>query len=168
VPYTVFLSNGAVKNADHQFVFLRHGIAENARPAQSDEERELTPEGHEQMQQIALGLARAFPNAEAIYASPLVRAQQTAEWVAKAYSLTVETADALSTNATTPQLIAFVQTLDVSRAIFVGHEPSLAGLLAEVIGSDAGIPLKRGGCFCVRVSAGGANLEWLATPDLLS
>jgi phosphohistidine phosphatase SixA len=157
-----------MKSPDRLFVFLRHGIAEDGRPGQSDGQRELTAEGEAQMQQIALGLSRVFHGPVVIYSSPLVRAAQTAASVANAYGVTVETADALSTNATTAELIAFVQTLDAPRAILVGHEPSLTGVLAEVIASDAAIPLRRGGCFCVRLRGGSANLEWLATPDLLT
>ena len=157
----------SMRDDDQLLVFLRHGIAEDGRAGQSDGERELSAHGHEQMEQIARGLARLFPAVDAIYASPLVRAAQTADWVAKAYGVAVQTADALSTNASTPELIAFVQTLGAKRAILVGHEPSLAGVLAEVVASGAAIPLRRGGCFCVRMRAGSANLEWLATPELL-
>jgi phosphohistidine phosphatase SixA len=151
------------------YVFLRHGIAEDGRAGQSDGERELTAEGHEQMQQIARGLARVFPEVDAIYSSPLVRAAQTAEWVAKAYgALPVTIAAALSTDASTQELLAFLQSIDAHRAIFVGHEPSLSGVLAEVIRSDAPVPLQRGGCYAVRVHhGGGATLEWLATTTLL-
>lgn len=151
------------------FLFVRHGIAADAVAGQADAERELTAEGHAQMEQIARGIARLFPELDAIYASPLVRAAQTAEWVAKAYgSLPVTTAPALSTNASTQDLLAFLESVDARHAVFVGHEPSLAGVLAEVIRSDAAIPLQRGGCYAVRIHAGGgATLEWLATPSVL-
>ena len=157
-----------MKENDRLFVFLRHGIAEDGGPGVSDEQRGLTDDGHAQIEQVARGLARVFPDAEAVYASPLVRAAQTAQWVANAYGLDVTTAAALSTAASTEELIAFVETLSDSRAVLVGHEPSLLGILATLLGGDPPVTLKRGGSYALRIRSGGAaTLEWLVTPTLL-
>src|SRR6267154_2541713 len=78
-------------------VLLRHGIAEEKGGGKPDEERRLTREGHEKMKRVSRALAGILPDADAIYSSPLVRAYETAEWVAKAYEkkLEIETTTAL-------------------------------------------------------------------------
>ncbi len=73
------------ESRDRVVVLLRHGIAEEPTAGKPDEERALTPEGHARMMKLAGGLERAFPKAQIIYSSPLVRATQTAQWVSKAY-----------------------------------------------------------------------------------
>ncbi|HVR40817.1 MAG TPA: phosphoglycerate mutase family protein, partial [Thermoanaerobaculia bacterium] len=87
---------------DRFIVLLRHGIAEDATKDKPDAERGLTSEGHGRMKQIAKGLERAFPRAQTIYSSPLVRAVQTSLWVSKGYRsrIKVLTADALVPEAT--------------------------------------------------------------------
>jgi len=66
-----------------RIVLLRHGIAEK-KGGKPDEKRRLTDEGNEKMRGIARGLARLLPGAEALYSSPLVRATETAQWIARA------------------------------------------------------------------------------------
>lgn len=153
-------------------VLLRHGLAEDAVEGKSDEERELTSEGHAQMKQIAKGLERAFPKALAIYSSPLTRAKQTALWVSKGYRsrVKVTTVDALRPGATTAELRDFVEQVQERRAIIVGHEPSLSTIAMTLIGIPTGQPLElmKGGCYGVRVHGDGrAGLEWLLSPRIL-
>ena len=76
-------------------ILLRHGVAEE-KGIKPDRERRLTDDGNRQMKRTARALAALVPDAEAIYSSPLVRAYETAEWVAKAYGkLRIETTAAL-------------------------------------------------------------------------
>src|SRR5438094_453544 len=75
---------------DRFVVLLRHGIAEEKSEGKTDADRSLTSEGHARMKQIAKGLERAFPKAQAIYSSPLLRATQTALWVSKGYRLRIK------------------------------------------------------------------------------
>jgi phosphohistidine phosphatase len=170
----------ATRNADDEeegqrdrfLVMLRHGIAEEKTDAKRDEERSLTSEGHGRMKMIAKGIERAFPKAQAIYSSPLLRSVQTALWVSKGYRsrIKVNTTDALIPGASTAEFAEFINGIKERRAIVVGHEPNLSNNLTELIGlpsSDA-VELKKGGCYGVRLRTDGtALLEWLLSPRIL-
>jgi phosphohistidine phosphatase len=150
-------------------VLLRHGIAEDATPEKKDEDRGLTAEGHGKMKEIARGLERALPKAQAIYASPLLRAVQTALWVSKAYRsrVNITTADAIAPAATQKEFLAFLRSIEHRRSIVVGHEPSMTGALRALTGIS-GVELKKGGCFGLRLLPDGtALLEWVLPPGLL-
>ena len=160
-------------HGDRSIVLLRHGIAEDAGPGQADEARALTPEGHARMKQIGKGLERAFPRAHTIYASPLLRAQQTAMWVAKAYRMRakVETTEVLVPGATPRDLAEFLRSHTQRRLILVGHEPNLStNLLALIRASESSaLEFKKGGAACVRLNAAGMGvLQWMMTPRLLT
>ncbi|HEX8616658.1 MAG TPA: phosphoglycerate mutase family protein [Thermoanaerobaculia bacterium] len=160
------------ERAERFIVLLRHGVAEEATPEKRDEDRGLTADGHARMKQIARGLERALPKAEAIYSSPLLRAVQTSLWVSKAYRsrLDINTVDALVPDAGAKQFLALIADIEERRAIIVGHEPSLTDNLRALVHikeSDA-IELKKGGCYGIRLNPDGtAILEWLLPPRIL-
>lgn len=152
-------------------VLLRHGLAEDPGGEKSDSDRSLTAEGHARMKQIARGLERAFPKAQAIYSSPLVRAMQTALWVSKGYRsrIQVTTTDALTPGMTTDAFAQFLASIKERRTIVVGHEPNLSENVAALVRMPlAGLELKKGGCYGLRLRQGGtAVLEWMLTPRIL-
>ncbi|HUP45410.1 MAG TPA: histidine phosphatase family protein [Thermoanaerobaculia bacterium] len=153
-------------------VLLRHGIAEDPTEGKADEDRSLTPEGHGRMKQIARGLERAFPKAQVICASPLLRAVQTALWISKGYRsrVKVETSDALIPGADPKEFVDLVAGITARRIILVGHEPNLTENMMELVGLTAArqFDLKKGGCYGIRLYAdGGALLEWLLSPRIL-
>lgn len=157
---------------DRFIVLLRHGIAEDKTAEKTDEERSLTSDGHARMKQISKGIERAFPKAQVIYSSPLLRAVQTALWVSKGYRsrIKVNTSDSLIPGATPEEFSEFLSTLKERRVILVGHEPNLTDNMMELIGAGAGQPveLKKGGCYGVRLrTEGGGMLEWLLSPRIL-
>ncbi|HEV7767921.1 MAG TPA: phosphoglycerate mutase family protein [Thermoanaerobaculia bacterium] len=158
--------------AEERFiVLLRHGIAEDPSPEKKDEDRGLTSEGHARMKEIARGLERVLPKAQAIYTSPLLRAVQTALWVSKGYKsrVNINTTDVLSPGVATKQFVALVQKIEEKRVIFVGHEPTLTANMAALTGVDASkLELKKGGGYGVRIAPDGtATLEWLLSPRVL-
>jgi phosphohistidine phosphatase len=158
--------------SDRFIVLLRHGIAEEKTADKADAERSLTSEGHARMKQIARGLERAFPKAQVIYASSLLRAKQTALWVSKGYRsrVKVNTSEALTPSASPHEFAEFVKGIKERRVIVVGHEPNLSENLAELVGINGGarIELKKGGCYGVRLrSDGTAVFEWLLSPRIL-
>lgn len=161
----------AVSGSERFIILLRHGLAEDATAGTSDEERSLSAEGHAEMKQIARGLERAMPRADAIYSSPLLRAQQTALWVSKAYRSRVQinTVDALVPGASTGAFRAFVDSIQEKRAVIVGHEPNLTRNLRALVGIDETdrIELQKGGCYGIRLDAHGGVLEWLLPPRIL-
>ena len=153
-------------------VLLRHGIAEPHGARADDDARILTATGNRRMKQIGRGLAKLFPKAEVIYASPLIRCVETAEWVEKGYdsSVAVKTYDALKPEASVDDFRALIAASETRRIICVGHEPNLstAMLALTKMSSDGTIELKKGGCYAVRMFGdGSAQLEWMLPPRVL-
>jgi phosphohistidine phosphatase len=154
---------------DRFIVLLRHGIAEPGE-GKPDEARELTSEGHRRMKQIGRGLRRFFPKAEVIVASPLVRAQQTAEWVAKTFKGKVEvtTSTALSPGSAPESLRELIDATHAARIIVVGHEPTLTRAMLHLTNMQGSMELKKGGCYRVRIAQSGeATLDWMLPPRVL-
>ena len=157
---------------DRFIVLLRHGIAEERTGEKTDEERSLTPEGHARMKQVARGLERAFPKAQVIYSSPLLRTVQTALWVSKGYRsrVKVNTSDALIPGASPKEFVEFLNGITERRVIVVGHEPNLSDNLTDLLGVDGAnrLELKKGGCYGVRLRPDGTVVfEWLLSPRIL-
>ena len=145
-------------------VLLRHGIAEDPSPEKNDLARELTPKGHRRMKEIAKRLLRVFPEVEAIYSSPAVRALQTAAPVAKQYGLTISQRDELAPGVSPRALLDQVKD---DFAIFVGHEPTLSRLMQDLTNVRGAIELKKGGCYGIEFDGSGARLVWMLTPRVL-
>ena len=158
---------------DRLIVFLRHGIAEDSRDGVTDEQRALTPDGHAEMMKLAAGIERAFPRAQTIYSSPLVRAVQTALWVSKAYRsrIKVHETPALTPQSPPDDFANLLRTVNERRIIVVGHEPNLTANMLALCGlTNAGsrLALQRGGCYAVRLHAEDQGvLEWLLSPRIL-
>jgi len=126
---------------------LRHAKAEDGGPSIPDEERELTPGGHETMRSVARAIARLEPKLDAILTSPLVRARQTAEPVARALSLEdelIET-DALVPDADPKEILREIGKRGFNRAMVVGHMPHLGRLLGYLLTGrqDTAIDIKK-------------------------
>ncbi|HLJ74770.1 MAG TPA: histidine phosphatase family protein [Thermoanaerobaculia bacterium] len=145
-------------------VLLRHGIAEDPSAEKNDLERELTKKGQRRMEAIAAGLARVFPEAEAIYSSPAVRAMQTAKPVAKEYDLKIIKRDELAPGVS-PR--ALVDQIKDNYAIFVGHEPTLSRLMQDLTNVRGEIELKKGGCYGIAFDDGTPRLAWMLPPRVL-
>jgi phosphohistidine phosphatase len=158
---------------DRIIVFLRHGRAEDARKGLADEERPLTPEGHAEMMKLAAGVESAFPRAQIILSSPLVRAVQTALWISKAYRSRIKITEtpALIPSASPEELAAVLRKMTERRIIVVGHEPNLTANMVALVGLANiahRLSLKKGGCYAVRVrDDGDGALEWLLSPRIL-
>lgn len=112
-------------------ILLRHGIAEAKEGEKRDAARGLTPDGNKKMKRIARELAKRLPDADAIYSSPLVRAYETAEWVAKAYDgkLEITITTALVPSANPDEFRTLLRENRATCAYFTGHEPHLTPLM---------------------------------------
>lgn len=122
------------------------------------------------MKQIASSLATIFPNAEAIYSSPLIRCIETSEALAKAYGeLGVETSDALRPDGSVSDFRRLLSNAPARFAIFVGHEPNLTRIMLDLTQTktDSTIALKKGGCYGLGVDGSSASLEWMLPPRVL-
>jgi phosphohistidine phosphatase len=157
---------------ERRIYIVRHAIAEDMSHSGRDEDRALTAEGRKKMKRAARGLASLGVAPAHLLASPLVRAQQTAEIVVEALpQLRIETCDLLAPGvderALTKLLNASYAGLDV---MLVGHEPDLGELLSFWLsGSRGGVEtrFKKGAVGCIASATlppqGKAVLEWFMT-----
>jgi len=127
---------------------LRHAKAEEAGPAMRDEDRALTPGARKRMRSAARAIADLEPKLDAILTSPLQRARQTAEPVARALGQRddlIET-DALSPGADPRQILREIEKRRLTRALVVGHMPHLGRLLGYLLTGRSGsiIEMKKG------------------------
>ena len=125
--------------------FLRHGIAvEASKWHASDDDRPLTPDGCEAMEREAKAIAELLPDLELIVTSPLLRARQTAQYVAEQLRLRNVVDDARIAhgfNARACQTI-LTEHSDAERVMLVGHEPTMSAAIGHMIG-DGNVELKK-------------------------
>ncbi|MEO6754719.1 MAG: phosphohistidine phosphatase SixA [Chthoniobacteraceae bacterium] len=142
---------------------LRHANAETE--AATDSARELSEKGREQAHKVAQFCARHGIRPDVIFASPLVRAQQTAKPVAKELGMEITTAPWLSCGATPEGILAKIPILkDPAAVMLVGHEPDLGELIAHLLGGVRGsINVRKASLTFIEVMLprmGGGRLEF--------
>jgi phosphohistidine phosphatase len=120
-----------------QVFLLRHADAAQETVAMRDPHRHLTPTGRRQARAIGERLRWHDCTPTHIWASPLVRAVQTAELVAAGLDseLPVETLPALGPDDNPRSVISALAALPGdATVILVGHEPGLSGVGALLVG----------------------------------
>jgi phosphohistidine phosphatase len=155
---------------------LRHGDAadhDDPRYA-TDAARPLTPKGIKRTRQLANGLRQMEITFDVILSSPLVRAKQTAEIVARSLKLekNLRFSHYLAPDGAYVDVITQVENIRgrAETVLLVGHEPLLSGLISLLCtgGPLLGLTFKKGGLARLEVGqlkAGRcAMLEWLLTP----
>ncbi|MDP9201583.1 MAG: phosphohistidine phosphatase SixA [Gemmatimonadota bacterium] len=162
-----------------QLLVIRHGIAEEAETFATsgldDSRRPLTKPGKRKMKEVAAGLREIVETIDVIGASPLLRAQQTAEIVAKAYGdLPVDTVQALSPESDPSALVGWLEQHESAKGVaIVGHEPHLGKLVSWLMTGvrDSRVAMSKGGAALLELSspvtASGGTLEWLLTASQL-
>jgi phosphohistidine phosphatase len=161
-----------------QLLVIRHAIAEERDPhatSDGDTRRPLTPEGANKMREVATGLRRLVERIDVIGASPLVRAQQTADIVAAAYgSMPVTTVPALSPGSDPHALASWLQQQDSASVVAaIGHEPDLGRLVTWLMTGleESRVEMKKGGTCLLDVTAPAgprsATLLWALRPSQL-
>ena len=119
-------------------LIARHGKAEEKKVDQPDEARRLTAEGRKDVEMVA----KLLPiKPSVVYSSPLKRAIETAEIIAKVWNIEVRIIDELRPELTSLERLKSIEVLD--RMLLVGHAPSIEDLLSELIGGGR-IALKAG------------------------
>jgi phosphohistidine phosphatase len=157
---------------------LRHGIAvPPGTPGIPEDERPLTPKGQKRMREIARGLCRLELELDGIVTSPLPRALQTAEIVARALDCEdrLETADILKAGRDAMSIRGWLRERGDKRLMIVGHNPSLSDLVTLLVLGTARLQLpvcelKKGGIAALRVSTVSPDrydLDWVSTPGLI-
>ena len=153
--------------------FLRHGLAGDRETWQgSDDERPLTGEGREKMAREARAIEALDLALDLIVTSPLVRAKQTAEIVAKRLNLEQKLVEdpRVGLEFDVARLGAILSENHGCESIMlVGHDPSMSETIGALIGR-AQIDLKKGALACVEVRdvrALNGSLLWLVPPRIL-
>jgi phosphohistidine phosphatase len=125
------------------------------------------------MRKSAAGLARLC-ELDVVLTSPLVRAKQTAEIVASAFTPRppIVTAESLAPGGTFRAVLEELERQSRRLQIgLVGHEPGIGELAARLIGSKHPIEFKKGAVCCIEVEtlppAGSGALRWFLTPGIL-
>ena len=161
-----------------RLLVVRHAIAEDreafAATGRDDASRPLTNGGKRKMQRAARGLLSLVPSIDALVASPLVRAQETADIIRKAYEMDrIETAAELEPDRPVDDVVAGLARYQSEVVAIVGHEPQLSRLVTYLLsGTDrSGVELKKGGACLLEFEgparANGGDLLWAARPAML-
>jgi phosphohistidine phosphatase len=147
---------------------VRHA---DAVPGSNDTTRPLSKKGRKQSEVVGSFLNRADISVDAIWQSELLRAQQTAQIIAKALrsgGVPVTTAGLNpddSVSALQRRISAFKGDLMV-----VGHAPSLPCLISSILGLPQQhliVDLKKGGVACLeRDESGRWTMLWCIEPGI--
>ena len=157
-----------------ELYILRHGLAGDREAWMgSDSKRPLTEEGKKKMERIAKAMQNMKLSLDLILSSPYIRAQQTAEIVAKRLEVQdkVELNEHLACGGDQRLLMEGLSRIgDSKNVLLVGHEPDLSTLISYLIsGSErAFIEMKKGGLAKLNVNGPFygqcAALSWLMPP----
>jgi phosphohistidine phosphatase len=158
---------------------MRHGAAEE-RGAQwpDDAQRPLTEDGRRKAREVAQGLAAEGVALDAVFTSPLVRARETAEIVAKELGLSAKLRETknLAPGADPEALLGELRASAPAAVglMVVGHEPDLGMLVSRLLTGDPSLvdaPMKKAGVARIEVDAlppgRRGTLRWVLGPGQL-
>lgn len=159
---------------------IRHGIAAEALPGESDEERALTAAGERKTRKVAKHLQKLNIHFDLILTSPLVRARQTAEILqAVGLAAKIEEFQDLAPGGNLENWLSWLkkwrQNGGNSLAI-VGHQPDLTNWAEILVWGEARerLILKKAGIIGLQLPETATEtpvsnclMFWLAPPKLL-
>jgi phosphohistidine phosphatase len=155
---------------------LRHGIAEEAGPGQSDWQRALTEEGRRKLRQVLQAASEAKVSPSLILTSPLRRTIETAELareVLKSKAELVRCA-ALQPGTTVEKVWDEIRLYkDEPELLVVGHNPTFSDLAGYLLGSPTlQVDFKKGALMKIEIPSFSAAprgaLQWYLTAKLAS
>jgi phosphohistidine phosphatase len=117
-----------------RLILVRHA---EAAPGDPDELRTLTPAGRDVAR--ALGDRLADAGITAVVSSPLLRARETAEPIARAAGVDAETDDRLAPGATAEGVRAVVSGKG-DAVVVVGHQPDCGEIVLALTGRGVKFP----------------------------
>jgi phosphohistidine phosphatase len=135
-------------------ILWRHCDAE---PGVPDDARRLTPRGRKQAVRMAAWLDGHLPGACRIVVSPAVRAQQTAQALARPF----ETVPEIGTETSVAAVLAAANWPHAAEAVLVvGHQPTLGCVASFLLtGDEADRPMAKGAVFWLSGRASGETTE---------
>lgn len=147
-----------------QLLILRHGKAEPMQ--QDDAARELTERGRAQVAWICAQRQRELAAVRAIWASPFVRTQQTAQIVAEHLQLPVITEPVLVGDIPPQRVLDALGDADAEEfpLLLVSHQPLVGSLVNGLCGSGNAHPMGTSSLACLSSEVwadGCADLDWL-------
>ncbi len=159
----------------YELYLVRHAIAADRGPGYPDDaKRPLTSRGVSRFKEVIAGAGELGLRLDHVFTSPLVRARQTAEYLAAGLPghPPIAVLEALAPGHTPAVVIAeLARRADKGRLALVGHEPDLGQLAAYLVGARRPLPFKKGGICRIDVNSlpptRGGILVWFAPPKLL-
>lgn len=149
--------------------FLRHGIAQEPTFGLRDTQRALVPEGLQKIETLAGRLSAFDVKPSIIYSSPLVRAYQTAEIVAKHINAPMKIVTTLAPGFNSRALQSLVDEHQADQDLMlVGHEPDMSSNISYLIGGG-NVIMKKGGLARIDLNSQHplyGSLVWLISPKL--
>ncbi|GBC85065.1 Phosphohistidine phosphatase SixA [bacterium HR11] len=145
---------------------VRHGEATSEA---EDPRRPLTAEGRQEVTRIAEHLGRLRLPVQRIVHSGKLRAQQTAEILARYLTpASVEAAEGLAPLDDPSEAVRLIETA-TGPLMLVGHLPHLSRLASRLLGVDREVvaPLPGGGVLCLTRGEAGWQIAWLLTPAVV-
>ena len=113
-----------------QLYLVRHAEAADGEP---DELRPLTPEGRDTARALGKRLADGGVRPDAVLTSPLLRARETAQELARPAGLEPEPDERLDPGATAEAVRAAAEERGET-VVVVGHQPDCSKIAAELTG----------------------------------
>ena len=153
--------------------FLRHGEAVAREDWDGDDaHRPLSPRGTQRMERLSAAVASWGVIVDRVLYSPLVRAQQTARIIARAFATlgALEQDDRLAPGFGPQELRAVLKEhRKAERLLLVGHEPDFSRVISSCVGGGR-IEMKTGSLACVeldRREEPSGTLRWLVASAVL-
>jgi phosphohistidine phosphatase len=157
---------------------LRHGDAvEHGDPRYKENDRPLTPKGIQRTKQLAHVLREMEITFDSILSSPLTRARETAEIIARGLKQqdNMRFSEHLIPSGSMEELIHQINTIRPSpkSVVLVGHEPYLSGFISLLCTGAPGLAVVfKKGALCrldLDVLSCGkcARLDWLLQPRVI-
>jgi phosphohistidine phosphatase len=144
---------------------MRHGPAEDHSPTGRDEDRALTASGRDRVRTVTQRLTHEKELPSRILSSGLVRAEETADIVAAAAGLKVETRVELAPNGHNLDLVAQLVSDGKDGPVLVGHEPDLSSLIEQLLRTPMPVPMDKAMVVALDVTPGPiATLRFILDP----
>jgi phosphohistidine phosphatase len=152
---------------------FRHGIAEEGRPGQPDQDRALVPEGRRKLREVLKVAKAAGLEPGLILSSPYRRARQTAEVAVAAlgYKGEVVLSPTLVPGGDPAEVWAELRAFREGQVLLVSHEPLCGRLLGYMVGApEFFVDYRKGALARIDLLHTGSSprgvLQWLLTPRL--
>ncbi len=144
----------------HRVYLVRHAKAEPHGDG-DDHARRLTPEGRARFSRLVESLRPRLQVAR-VLTSPLVRARETAEILARATGAPLEESPRLASGRSGAKELLAMARRAVAGTALVGHNPEIEEALAHL--GEADLDVKPGAVAALDVAGERLRLAWLEVP----